>query len=54
MEKESRTQQNQDSGSNKQLVDPRANPLARTAKVSATRESRRPAERSVKERAHTR
>lgn len=68
MKKESRTQQNQESASNKQPVDPRANPLARPAKGSATREeiraqavvvsaprqSRRPAERSGQKRAHTR
>ena len=68
MKKESRTQQDKESASNKQPVDPRANPLARTAKGSATREeiraqspvvsaprqSRRAMERSGQARAHTR
>ncbi|MHB9009745.1 MAG: hypothetical protein ACYDC1_22755 [Limisphaerales bacterium] len=68
MKKESRTQQNKESASNKQPVDPRADPLARTPKGSATREeiraqapvvaaprqSRRPVERSGQPRAHAR
>ena len=68
MKKESRTQQDKESASNKQPVDPRANPLARSAKGSATREEiraktpmvsaprqpRRPMERSGQKRAHSR
>ena len=68
MKKESRTQQHKESASNKQPADPRANPLARSTKGSATREeiraktpvvsaprqSNRPAERSGQKRTHTR
>ncbi len=68
MKKESRTQQNKESASNKQPVDPRANPKARSTKgsatrdeirtktpvVSAPRQSNRPAERSGQKRTHTR
>ena len=67
MKTESRTQQNKESASNKQPVDPRANPLARdsrgaasreeirakTPMVSAPRESSRPVERSGQKRTHT-
>ena len=66
MNTESRTQQDKESASNKQPVDPRANLLARdsrgtasreeirakTAMVSAPRQSNRPAERSGQKRAH--
>ena len=68
MKKESRTQQNKESASNKQPSDPREYPLARdsrgsagreeirakTAMVSAPRQSRRPVERSNQKRAHGR
>lgn len=68
MKGESRTQQNKESASNKQPLDPRVNPMARTTKGSATREeirtkapvvsaprqSRRPAERSGQKRTNTR
>ena len=66
MKKTSRTQQDKESASNKQPVDPRANPLARDARgaasreeirakttmVSAPRQSNRPVERSGQKRAH--
>ena len=68
MKKESRTQQNKESASNKQPVDPREYPLARDSRgsagreeirakpamVSAPRQSNRPAERSGQVRAHKR
>ena len=68
MKKESRTQPGKASASNKQPADPRANPLARSPKGSATREeiraktpmvsaprqSNRPVERSGQKRAHSR
>ena len=68
MKKESRTQQDKESASSKQPVNPRDNPLARSAKGSATREeirsqspvvsaprrSDRPVERSGQKRAHSR
>jgi len=66
MKKESRTQQNKESASNKQPLDPRENPMARDARgsagreeiraktsmVSAPRQSQRPVERSNQKRAH--
>ena len=66
MKKESRTQQNKESASNKQPVDPREYPMARDARgsasreeiraktrvVSAPRQSQRPVERSNQKRAH--
>jgi hypothetical protein len=68
MKKESRTQQNKESASNKQPSDPREYPLARDSRASAGREeirakapvlcaprqSRRPIERSYQKRAHKR
>ena len=68
MKKASRTQQNKESASNKQPVDPRADTLARdsrgvasreeirakTTMVSAPRQSNRPVERSGQKRAHSR
>jgi len=66
MKTNSRTQQNKESLSNKQPLDPRANPLARdsrgaaareeirakTTMRSAPRQSQRPVERSGQKRAH--
>jgi len=66
MKKESRTQQNKESASNKQPTDPRENPMAhdsrgsagreeiraKTPMVSAPRQSQRPVERSNQKRAH--
>ena len=66
MKKVSRTQQDKESASNKQPVDPRANHLARDSRGTASREeiraktpvfsaprqSNRPAERSGQTRAH--
>ena len=68
MKKESRTQQNKESASNKQPLDPREYPFARdsrgsagraeirtkTPMVSAPRQSNRPAERSGQVRAQKR
>ena len=67
MKKTSRTEQDKESASNKQPVDPRAHPLARSPKGSATREeiraktpmvsaprqSNRPVERSGQKRPNT-
>jgi hypothetical protein len=68
MKKPSRTQQNKESASNKQPVDPRAYPLARDTRgsadraeiraqnprVAAPRQSNRPVERSSQNQTHGR